>query len=159
MGILDLGGGLAVDYDGSHTNFASSSNYSLGEYCCDIIEVVCSVLDESGVPHPVLVTESGRATVAYASALVFNVLDVSRFEPRSVPDDVPDDAPETSQGVLLFEHPPSLPPLNYSPKILDCFVEIHHGLRSLILADPLRDPTCGRTRPRMCLLVMHIRLG
>lgn len=79
MGILDVGGGLAVDYDGSHTNFESSRNYSLMEYCCDIIEVVQSVTDDTGVKHPILVSESGRATVAHHEVLLFNILDVCRM--------------------------------------------------------------------------------
>ncbi len=79
MGILDVGGGLAVDYDGSHTNFESSRNYSLLEYCGDIVEVVKSVADDSEVPHPILVSESGRATVAHHEVLLFNILDVCQL--------------------------------------------------------------------------------
>jgi arginine decarboxylase len=78
MGMLDLGGGLAVDYDGSHTNFSSSCNYSLDEYCRDVVEIVHEIMDETATPHPTIVTESGRATVAYYSVLVFNVLDSNR---------------------------------------------------------------------------------
>jgi arginine decarboxylase len=53
MGVLDIGGGMAVDYDGSHTNFHSSCNYSVGEYCTDIIEVVSQICDKAGVaPEP-----------------------------------------------------------------------------------------------------------
>ncbi|SHN50809.1 biosynthetic arginine decarboxylase [Desulfovibrio litoralis] len=80
MGYLDLGGGLAVDYDGSRTNFLSSRNYSIDEYCMDVLEAVMSILDETNVPHPNIITESGRATVAYYSLLIFNILDVSRIE-------------------------------------------------------------------------------
>ena len=80
MGYLDLGGGLAVDYDGSHTNYISSRNYSLDEYCTDVVEAIMSTLDEANVPHPHIITESGRATVAYYSVLLFNVLDVSIIE-------------------------------------------------------------------------------
>ena len=89
MGMLDLGGGLAVDYDGSHTNFASSANYTLGEYCRDVVEGVMSILDQAGIAHPTIVTESGRATVAYYSVLLFNILDVSRFRNGSIPRDLP----------------------------------------------------------------------
>ncbi len=64
MGYLDLGGGLAVDYDGSHTNYISSRNYNLDEYCADVVEAIMSILDEQQVPHPHIITESGRATVA-----------------------------------------------------------------------------------------------
>ncbi len=86
MRYLDIGGGLAVDYDGSHTNFSSSRNYSLDEYCADVIEVIMSILDEKEVPHPIIITESGRAIVAYYSVLLFNVLDMSTFEPQVIPD-------------------------------------------------------------------------
>ncbi len=94
MGFLDLGGGLAVDYDGSHTNFVSSRNYTLDEYCADIVEAVMTTLDEQNIPHPHIVTESGRATVAYYSMLLFNILDVSRVEIGNLPDALPEDAPE-----------------------------------------------------------------
>ncbi|PIE68897.1 MAG: arginine decarboxylase [Deltaproteobacteria bacterium] len=85
MTYLDIGGGLAVDYDGSHTNYTNSRNYSLDEYCADIIDTIMVSLDEENIPHPVIITESGRATVAYYSILLFNVLDVSRFEPPELP--------------------------------------------------------------------------
>jgi arginine decarboxylase len=90
LGYLDLGGGLAVDYDGSQTNYDYSKNYSLDEYCLDVIETIMSVLDPQGIEHPVIVTESGRATVAYSSILLFNILDVTRFEPGEVPGPDPD---------------------------------------------------------------------
>lgn len=67
---LDVGGGLAVDYDGSRTTFHSSMNYSLEEYAADIVFNVKDICDEEGVPHPTLVSESGRAVVAHHSVLV-----------------------------------------------------------------------------------------
>jgi arginine decarboxylase len=82
---LDLGGGLAVDYDGSQTNYEYSKNYSLDEYCSDMVETIMTVLDPENIEHPVIITESGRATVAYSSVLLFNILDVTRFEPGEVP--------------------------------------------------------------------------
>ena len=102
MGYLDLGGGLAVDYDGSRTNFISSRNYSLDEYCSDVVEAVMSILDEGEVPHPHIITESGRATVAYYSLLLFNILDVSGIEshessqPATAEMPLPEDAPEAT---------------------------------------------------------------
>lgn len=86
MGYLDLGGGLAVDYDGSKTNYMHSRNYTLEEYCADIVDVVMTTLDPHEIAHPTIVTESGRATVAYSSVLVFNVLDVATFEPGPLPE-------------------------------------------------------------------------
>ena len=74
---LDVGGGLGVDYDGSQTNFESSVNYSLQEYANDVVYQVKNACDEAGVPHPTIISESGRAVVAYHSVLVFSVLGVS----------------------------------------------------------------------------------
>ncbi|SDU57389.1 biosynthetic arginine decarboxylase [Desulfobacula phenolica] len=88
---LDLGGGLAVDYDGSQSNFLSSKNYTLSEYCTDIIESVMTSLDEEKIPHPTIITESGRSLVAYYSMLLFNVLDVTRFQPEPLPDILPEE--------------------------------------------------------------------
>jgi arginine decarboxylase len=76
---LDVGGGLGVDYDGSQTNFESSTNYTLEEYANDVVYHIQTVCDDAGVPHPTIVSESGRAVVAYHSVLIFNVLGVSGF--------------------------------------------------------------------------------
>ncbi len=74
---LDVGGGLWIDYDGSQTNFESSVNYSLQEYANDVVYHVQNACDEAGVPHPTIISESGRAVVAYHSVLIFGVLGVS----------------------------------------------------------------------------------
>ncbi len=100
MGFLDLGGGLAVDYDGSKTNYANSMNYSIQEYCSDIIEVIMSVLGDRNIAHPTVVTESGRVTVAYYSILIFNILDETRFEVNSLPETIPEDSHEVIQNLL-----------------------------------------------------------
>ena len=76
---MDVGGGLGVDYDGSQTNFESSLNYTLEEYAGDVVYHLQTVCDEANVPHPTIVSESGRAVVAHHSLLVFNVLGVSGF--------------------------------------------------------------------------------
>ncbi|MGH7723909.1 MAG: biosynthetic arginine decarboxylase [Candidatus Eiseniibacteriota bacterium] len=74
---IDVGGGLGVDYDGSQTNWASSTNYSVQEYANDIVAAVLDACNERGLPHPHIVSESGRALVAHHSVLVFNILDVN----------------------------------------------------------------------------------
>ncbi|SOJ56205.1 Biosynthetic arginine decarboxylase [Mycobacterium simulans] len=94
LGYLDLGGGLGVDYDGSRTNSNNSTNYSLDEYCTEVIQTIISTLGPAGVPHPTIITESGRATVAYSSILLFNILDVTTFEPADAPPTVPEDGHE-----------------------------------------------------------------
>lgn len=102
MGYLDLGGGLAVDYDGTRSNSTHSMNYRLDEYCVDIVEAVVETLDAQNIYHPVLITESGRATIAYSSVLLFNVLDVRTLEPASLPKVVPDDANELIINLALI---------------------------------------------------------
>ena len=79
LNYLDVGGGLGIDYDGSQTDFESSVNYTLQEYANDIVYHIQSVCDEAEVPHPTIISESGRAVVAYHSVLVFNVLGVTGF--------------------------------------------------------------------------------
>ncbi|HEY9033689.1 MAG TPA: biosynthetic arginine decarboxylase [Pseudomonadales bacterium] len=91
LGYLDLGGGLAVDYEGARTNSTHSMNYRLDEYCVNIVETLCETFDPLEIPHPVIVSESGRATVAYSSMLLFNILDVRDHRPSSLPDTLPDD--------------------------------------------------------------------
>ncbi len=70
---LDVGGGLGVDYDGSRSAFDSSTNYSLQEYTNDIVYYVADVCNAEKVPHPDIVSESGRAIVAHHSVLVVEV--------------------------------------------------------------------------------------
>ncbi len=71
---LDVGGGLAVDYDGSRTSSDASRNYSLQEYANDVVFFTGEVATEEGVPHPVLLSESGRALTAHHALLVADVL-------------------------------------------------------------------------------------
>lgn len=82
---IDLGGGLAVDYAGWASNDGQSRNYTLREYCEDVVYALKQTLDEYEISHPVIVTESGRATIAYSSVLVFNILDTTEFEGRELP--------------------------------------------------------------------------
>lgn len=94
---IDVGGGLGVDYDGSQTNFESSVNYTLQEYANDVVYHLQSICDEAGVPHPNIISESGRAVVAYHSALVFGVLGVSEQGNGSV---LKEGLPEESEQSL-----------------------------------------------------------
>jgi len=85
---IDVGGGLGVDYDGSQTNWSSSTNYTMQEYANDVVAAVQEACDRVGVDHPDIVSESGRATVAHHSVLVFNVLDVNEVVAGQVPPQV-----------------------------------------------------------------------
>ena len=78
MGFLDVGGGLAIDYDGSHTATAASSNYTLQNYANDVVATVRECCEPHDVPVPTLVSESGRAIASHFSLLVFDVLGCSQ---------------------------------------------------------------------------------
>jgi arginine decarboxylase len=86
MGILDLGGGLGVDYDGSHSASQSSINYTLEQYAAEVVHRVQAICDDAQVPHPDLITESGRALVAHSGVLVFEVLGSRVFPDEPAPE-------------------------------------------------------------------------
>jgi arginine decarboxylase len=77
---IDVGGGLGVDYDGSGTNFSSSMNYTLNEYASDVVYRIAKVCNGRDIPHPMIVSESGRAIAAYSSVLIFNALGSSALD-------------------------------------------------------------------------------
>ena len=74
MGYLDVGGGLGIDYDGSRTASAASTNYSLQNYANDVVATIRECCEPHGIPLPTLVSESGRAIASHFSVLVFDVL-------------------------------------------------------------------------------------
>ena len=91
---IDVGGGLGVDYDGSHSTFHSSINYTVQEYANDVVYHLLEICEDENLPHPNIISESGRAMTAYHSLLVVNVLDVTSFpewqDALEIGDDVPD---------------------------------------------------------------------
>jgi len=97
--IVDVGGGLGVDYDGSQTNFHSSMNYTVQEYANDVVAALQEACDESGVPHPDIVTESGRAMVAHQSVLVFDVLGVNEVLSDRPPEPIREDDEKVLQDL------------------------------------------------------------
>jgi arginine decarboxylase len=97
--LLDVGGGLGVDYDGSQTNFHSSMNYSVQEYANDVVSSIQEACDETGVPHPDIVTEAGRAMVAHHSVLIFDVLGVSELRLAETPEPPGEDDPRVVQDL------------------------------------------------------------
>ena len=87
MGYLDVGGGLGIDYDGSRTASAASTNYSLQNYANDVVATVRECCEPHGIPVPTLVSESGRAIASHFSVLVFDVLGAGAL-PGGVPEPV-----------------------------------------------------------------------
>ncbi len=102
---LDLGGGLAVDYIGNQSLHSHSRNYNLGDYCRCIVETIKETLSPHKIDHPVIITESGRATVAHTSILLFNILNVMRYEPMTLPSSSPENChPLVEQQYKLYKN-------------------------------------------------------
>jgi arginine decarboxylase len=72
---FDVGGGLGVDYDGSKSTANSSANYRVRDYAADVVWIMKEICDAEAVPHPDIVTESGRAVTARHSCVITNVID------------------------------------------------------------------------------------
>ncbi len=90
MQYLNVGGGLAVDYDGSKTNLPASKNYNMQNYANDIVAQVKAACQQGRVNAPVIISESGRAIAAHQSVLVFDVLGTSSVPNPSLSTPQPD---------------------------------------------------------------------
>ncbi len=99
MNMLDVGGGLAVDYDGSKTDFRASMNYGVQEYAYDVVATIQEACEKAEIPVPTIVSESGRAVAAYQSVLIFDAVGEGH-EDRELPEAPPEDA----HRVLLELH-------------------------------------------------------
>ena len=151
LAYLDVGGGLGVDYDGSQTNFSSSMNYTVQEYANDVVFAIKEICDADQVPHPNIVSESGRAIAAHHSVLVVNVLGVTEFKP-SVPAALQKPVPplvnnmwETYQGVsaknLLESYHDAV---EYKDQVLQLFNLGHLSLENRVLCENLFWSTCEK---------------
>ena len=97
---IDVGGGLGIDYDGSRSTFASSTNYSVQEYANDVVYHILETCQAENLPHPNIISESGRAMTAHHSILVVNVLDVTSFPEWSDQIEIADDAPPVLKEIF-----------------------------------------------------------
>jgi arginine decarboxylase len=142
---FDVGGGLGVDYDGSQTNFASSMNYTVQEYANDVVYALKEICDVDEVPHPTIVTESGRAVAAHHSVLVVNVLGVTEFADYDAPSEIPEDADpllsnlfDTYRGVnqknILESYHDAL---EYKDQVLQSFNLGHLDLATRVMCEQL----------------------
>ena len=145
LGFLDVGGGLGIDYDGSQTNFSSSVNYSLQEYANDIVYGIMELCEPDSIPHPTIVSESGRAVVAHHAVLVLEVLGVGEFKVGSVPEALPPRSPlplsnlfdayrEVSRKNFLEAYHDAL---EYRDECLSLFALNHLTLAQRVLAEDI----------------------
>ncbi|MEN3258132.1 biosynthetic arginine decarboxylase [Sodalis endosymbiont of Spalangia cameroni] len=95
---FDVGGGLGVDYEGTRSQSDGSANYGLNEYANNVIWVIGDACNEYGLPHPTVITESGRAVTAHHTVLVSNVIGVERNE-FSEPHPPETDAPRALESL------------------------------------------------------------
>ncbi len=100
--MIDVGGGLGVDYDGSGRAAEGSMNYAVQEYASSVVHRIKSVCDDAGVEHPTILSESGRAMTAFSSVLVVNVLGATTFDASARIEDarkLADETDETPQPI------------------------------------------------------------
>jgi arginine decarboxylase len=128
LSMLDIGGGMGVDYDGSQSAWSSSINYTPQEYASDVVYRIKSVCDSAGVPHPTILSESGRAMVAYSSVLVVDVLGTSYFESNP-------DLAEIERAIQSEKEPPQ--------PVLD-LLEAYRGMTDRNLLETYHDCTQAR---------------
>ena len=115
MHYLNVGGGLAIDYDGSKTNTSASKNYNMQNYANDIVAQIRDACDRLQVPHPTIVSESARAISAHQSVLIFDILSESR----------------------VSDHLSS--PIAEAPLIIKNFWETYRGINSSNLQESYHD--------------------
>ncbi|MBD3620285.1 MAG: biosynthetic arginine decarboxylase [Chromatiales bacterium] len=77
--VVDVGGGLGIDYEGTRSRHYCSMNYSVQEYARNIVRTLHETCEEHGLPHPEVFTESGRAMTAHHAVLITNVTDIERL--------------------------------------------------------------------------------
>ena len=136
MGYFDVGGGLGVDYDGSRTNFESSMNYDVGEYAAGVVAAVVAACDAAEVPHPDIITEAGRAMVAYHSALIFDVVGATRIpdppQPKAPAEDASDELHEMWATWESITNKNTIEPYHDAQDVReDCLTKFNLGLTSL----------------------------
>ncbi|MGJ8522252.1 Biosynthetic arginine decarboxylase [Carnimonas sp. R-84981] len=93
--VVDVGGGLGIDYEGTRSRSHCSINYSLGEYANNVVGTFHQLCQQEGLPHPDIISESGRALTAHHAVLITNVIDEEKQLPATMP--------KRSQGEPLLE--------------------------------------------------------
>ena len=130
LSILNVGGGLGVDYDGSQSSSISSANYTVQEYANDVVYTVKEICDSEGVEHPLIVTESGRVIAAYHSVLIIPVLKESNGGPYDVAANLEPDGEDPDALHELFEIEETINAKNFREYFHDA-IEMREDLYNL----------------------------
>ncbi|WP_372986454.1 biosynthetic arginine decarboxylase [Marinobacter sp.] len=160
IGTVDIGGGLGVDYEGTRSRSSCSMNYSVSEYAYNVVHVLQAECERQGIPHPDLISESGRALTAHHSVLVTNVIDQEQPDNRT-PSEPDAEAPAPLHDLWRdlasledSESPRSLAEIYHD--VLHAMAEVHsqfaHGLLSLTeraQAETLYTRCCRLLRSRL----------
>lgn len=97
--VVDVGGGLSVDYEGTRSRAYCSMNYSVQEYANDVVHALREICAQEGLPHPDIISESGRAMTAHHAMLITNIIDIERAPGDLQVSPVPTDAPRILQDL------------------------------------------------------------
>ena len=98
LSIIDVGGGLAIDYEGTRSRSECSMNYSVREYAHNIVHTLWEVCSEYELPHPDIISESGRAMTAHHAVLITNVMEIDR-----APEGVAGEEPGVDEPLILHD--------------------------------------------------------
>lgn len=157
---VDIGGGLGVDYEGTRTRSSCSMNYSVEEYAYNVIHTLQAECDRAGIPHPDLISESGRALTAHHAVLITNVIDresADSADPVAPPEPAPQPLQDLWQALeeLQAQHSPRSPVELYHD-ILHALSDVHaqfaHGLLGLAhraAAERTYSRCCQQLRQRL----------
>jgi arginine decarboxylase len=154
--LMDVGGGLGVDYEGTRSRSANSINYTIEDYARTVVETIADVCDGAGQPRPEIVSESGRAMVAQHAVLVTNVIDTD------VPaDDRPGEPPEDSGAEVSalwdqFERLADSSPEEVYRETQHLMAELHQ--RYIMGELDLRERACGEALARALMQAVRDRL-
>lgn len=163
MRIIDIGGGLGIDYDGTKSGSSDMSvAYTLEEYASTVVTAVRTACDQRGVYHPVLCSESGRALVSHHSLLIFDVVSVDQkttsgldFDLDGLPDELAGEYKSLEALARFGDYPRSLVCADQMKmKAVDLFKEGRLGLQQLAMVDGLCD-TLYPSKPAVC----HVNLS
>ncbi len=96
---VDVGGGLGVDYEGTNSRSNCSTNYSMQEYANKVVAAISDICHEKDLPHPNIISESGRALTAHHAVLMVNVIEIEEAPGAAQPSEPSDDCPQILQDL------------------------------------------------------------